>query len=68
MKEKLIELWFNKKEVEVYLYLIEFDISPASEIGKHLDYPKSTINFLADNLWKRGVLKKSFRWLGAPWG
>jgi len=62
MKEKLLELWFNKKEVEVYLYLIEFWISSASEIWKKLEYPKSSVNFLADNLWKKWILKKSFRW------
>lgn len=62
MKEKLLELWFNEKEVEVYLYLVDFWISSASEIAKKLGFPKSSINFLADNLWKRWVLKKSFRW------
>jgi predicted transcriptional regulator len=62
MKEKLLELWFNKKEIEVFLYLISFWISSASEIANKLNYPKSTVNFLADNLWKRWILKKSFRW------
>ena len=62
MKEKLLELWFNKKEVEVFLYLINLWISSASEIANKLEYPKSSVNFLADNLWKKGILKKSFRW------
>ncbi len=62
MEEKLLELWLNKKEIKVFLYLINFWISSASEIAKKLDYPKSSINFLADNLWKKGILKKSFRW------
>ena len=62
MKEQLIELWLNKKEVEVYLYLVELWISSASEIARKLEYPKSSVNFLADNLWKRWILKKSFRW------
>ena len=62
MEEKLLELWFNKKEVEVFLYLIEFWISSASEVAKKLNYPKSSVNFLADNLWKKWILKKSFRW------
>lgn len=62
MKEKLIELGFNKKEVEVYLYLVKFWVSSASEIWRRLEYPKSSVNFLADNLWRKWILKKSFRW------
>jgi sugar-specific transcriptional regulator TrmB len=62
MKEELLELGLNKKEIEVFLYLINFWISSASEVANKLGYPKSSINFLADNLWKRGILKKSFRW------
>ena len=62
MENKLIELWFNKKEIKVFLYLIEMWISSASEIARNISFPKSTVNFLADNLWKKGILKKSFRW------
>ena len=61
MKEKLQELWFNEKEAEVFLYLIEYWISAASEVATHVSFPKSTVNFLADNLWKQGMVKKSFR-------
>ncbi|MDQ7009124.1 MAG: helix-turn-helix domain-containing protein [Candidatus Gracilibacteria bacterium] len=61
MEEKLIELGFNKKEIKVFLYLLEFGISAASEVARNLGFPKSSVNFLADNLWKKGVLKKSFR-------
>jgi len=61
MKSELQELGLNEKEVKVFLYLIEYGVSAASEISKHIWIPKSTINFLADNLWKRGILKKSFR-------
>ena len=62
MENKLIELWFNKKEIKVFLYLIEMGISSASEIARNILFPKSTVNFLADNLWKKWILKKSFRW------
>lgn len=62
MEEKLYKLWLNIKEVKVFLYLIEYWISPASEIGNNICIPKSTVNFLADNLWRRWILKKSFRW------
>lgn len=62
MKNKFKKLWFSEKETDIYLYLVEYWISPASEIARALNIPKSTINFIADNLWKRLVLKKSFRW------
>ena len=42
--------------------MLEYWISPASEVAKNIWFPKSTVNFLADNLWKKWVLKKSFRW------
>ena len=61
MIEKLQTLGMNDKEVRVYLYLIEYGISGASEVAHHLGYPKSTVNFLADTLWKRGYLTKSIR-------
>lgn len=51
----------NEKEAKVYLYLVEYGISWASEIAKHLWFPKSTVNFLADTLWKNGYLSKSMR-------
>lgn len=61
MIQELQKLGFNEKEVQVYLYLIEYGISPASEVSRHISIPKSTVNFIADNLWKRGILKKSFQ-------
>lgn len=61
MKEKLVQLWLNEKESEVFLYLVEYGISAASEIATHIKFPKSTVNFLADSLWKQWVVKKSFR-------
>lgn len=61
MIEKLQILGMNEKEARVYLYLIEYGISGASEIARHLDFPKSTVNFLAESLWKRGYLSKSMR-------
>lgn len=62
MEKELQKIWLNEKEVKVFLYLISFWISSASEIAKRLDFPKSSVNFLADNLWKSGFLRKSFRW------
>lgn len=61
IEEKFIHLGFNEKESRVYLYLVEYGISGASEIARHLGYPKSTVNFLAETLWKRGFLSKSIR-------
>lgn len=61
MKELLENLWFNKKETNIFLYLVSYGTSPASEISKHLNIPKSTINFIADNLRKNWFIKKSFR-------
>lgn len=61
MIDKLTTLGLSEKEAKTYLYLVEYGISWASEIAKHLNYPKSTVNFLADNLWKRGYVSKSIR-------
>lgn len=61
MKEKLKQLGLNQKEISVYMYLIEYGISWASEIAKHILLPKSTVNFLLENLWRRGYLEKSER-------
>ncbi len=61
IQEKLKILWLNIKEINVYVYLIEYWISAASEIAHAIEIPKSSVNFLADNLWKRGILTKSFR-------
>ncbi len=62
MKEQFLKLWFNSKEYKIFLYLTEYWISACSEIWKHLKMPKSTINFIADNLWRKWFIKKSFRW------
>ena len=62
MEIDFIKLGFNKKEYIVYMYLVEYGTSPASEISKFIKMPKSTVNFLADGLWRKGILKKSFRW------
>lgn len=61
MIEKLMSIGMNEKEAKVYLYLIEYGISGASEIAKYLGYPKSTANFLADTLWKWGYVSKSIK-------
>lgn len=61
MIEQLQKLGMNEKEAKVYLYLIEYGTSGASEIAKYLGFPKSTVNFLAESLWKRGYLSKSMR-------
>ena len=57
----LQELWFSHKEEEVFLYLVEYGLSSASEVARKLGYPKSSINFIADALWERWFLKKSYR-------
>ncbi len=62
MEQQLWKIGLNPKEIKVYLYLIEYGISGASEVAKHISLPKSSVNFLADNLWRRWFLRKSFRW------
>ena len=61
MIEYFLQIGMNEKEAKVYLYLIEYGISGASEVAKHLWLPKSTVNFIADNLWKNGYVSKSIR-------
>jgi sugar-specific transcriptional regulator TrmB len=53
MNEKLSSLGLNQKEMQVYMYLVEYGISAASEVARHIAIPKSTVNFLADSLWKK---------------
>lgn len=62
MRNLLAILGLNEKQIQVFEYLVEYGISPASEISKCISIPKSTVNFLADTLWKNWYLKKSFRW------
>ena len=57
----LQQLWFSQKEEEIFLYLVEYWTSSASEVAGKLWYPKSSINFIADTLWEKGFLKKTFR-------
>lgn len=61
MDKELKILWLNEKEVQIYMYLSEYGISAASEISNKLKIPKSTVNFISDNLWEKWILKKSFR-------
>jgi sugar-specific transcriptional regulator TrmB len=53
MKKSLTTLGLNEKQTQVFMYLVEYGISPASEIAKSIDIPKSTVNFLADTLWQQ---------------
>jgi len=62
MKNALTTLGLNDKQIQVFIYLVEYGISAASEIAKSISIPKSTVNFLADTLWQQWFLKKSFRW------
>jgi len=61
MNKELYTLWFNEKESQVYLYIVEYGVSAASEISRKLGIPKSTVNFIADMLCEKWILKKSFR-------
>ncbi len=36
IEEKLTILRWNKKEIDIYLYLIQYGVSSASEMAKHL--------------------------------
>ncbi len=61
MEKQLKIFWLNEKQIQVFLYLVEYGISPASEIARTVALPKSSVNFLCDGLWEDGYLKKSFR-------
>lgn len=61
MEKDLARIGLNPKEAKVYLYLVEYGTSPASEIAKNCTFPKSSVNFMADSLYKRGLLRKSLR-------
>gem|GEM_PF-3798161 len=53
MKNALTTLGLNDKQIQVFIYLVEYGISAASEIAKSISIPKSTVNFLADTLWQQ---------------
>ncbi len=61
MIDSLMQLGWSEKESKIYLYLVEYGISWASEIAKYLGYPKSSVNFLADTLWRKWYLTRSMR-------
>lgn len=59
MREILLKLGFNEKEVRVYLALLEFSAQPASVIAKKVKMPKATVLFLFNRLVERGYITKS---------
>lgn len=59
MLEKLLRLGFTEKEARVYLALLEFGSQPASVISKKTGYPKATVLFLFDHLFKKGYINRS---------
>lgn len=61
MIQNLLDLGFSEKEAKVYLYIVTYGVSAASEIASHLSLPKSTANFIADTLWRWGYLERSQR-------
>lgn len=62
MMEVLLEtLGFNKKEIKVYLALLELGTTPAANIARKLEMPKSTILFLLDRLAAQGYVEKTQR-------
>ena len=59
MIKELIQLGFNEKEAKVYLALLEYGTQPASVIAKKTGFPKATVLFLFDNLFKKAYIKRS---------
>lgn len=59
MIEQLIALGLSNKEAHVYLALLELGSQPASVIAKKTGYPKATVLFLFDNLYKKGYIQRS---------
>lgn len=61
MENFLITLGFTKKEVQVYLSLLEFGLQPASVIAKKVHMPKATALFLLNRLHEGGYITRSQR-------
>jgi sugar-specific transcriptional regulator TrmB len=59
MLEQLTALGFSEKEATVYLALLEFGTQPASVIAKKTSFPKATVLFLFDRLFKKGYIQRS---------
>lgn len=61
MERDLLSLGFNKKEIQVYLCLLEFGLQPASVVAKKLSFPKATALFLLNRLSTAGYITRSQR-------
>ena len=59
MLEQLTFLGFSDKEAKVYLALLECGTQPASVIAKKTSFPKATVLFLFDRLFKKGYIQRS---------
>lgn len=59
MRELLLKLGFNEKEISIYLCLLEFGQCSASKIAGKLTTPKATVLFILKNLVDRGYVQRS---------
>ena len=61
LQKALTTLGFKKKEIMVYLALLEYGCQPASVISKKVSIPKSSVLFLLGELQQKGIVQKSMR-------
>ena len=59
MRDRLIQLGFSTKEVDVYLAALELGNQAASTIARKTGYPKSTVLFLLNGLVEQGYVQRS---------
>jgi len=61
LHSSLSAIGLNKKEIDIFLSLIELGTQPASIIGKKLNIPRNTARFTLDQLFKKNLVTKSYQ-------
>jgi sugar-specific transcriptional regulator TrmB len=57
-KNKLKEFGLNEKEIEIYLYLLKDNDTPAYKIATETGIPRTTVYKILESLEKQGIISK----------
>ena len=64
LQQFLTKLGLSEKEIKVYLASLQYGSQPASIIAKKTDLSRSTVNFIFDELIKKGFATKAIKETG----
>lgn len=62
LKATLSELWFDNKEIDIYLSALKIGTCVTSTISSMLDLPKTTTRHSMESLAKKWLMTKSQKW------